>query len=1043
MLDRLIRVSLDNRLVVLVLAATLLAFGTVELARRPADIFPDLNQPIVTVLAEAHGYAPEEVETLVTRPIESALAGAPGVERIRSSSQEGLAIVRADFGWETDLYRDRQVVQERLQLALEDLPTGVVPEMAPISSITGEILDLGLESPDGSVSSMELRTLAEWVVRRRLLSIKGVSQVVVIGGERKQYQVLADPDRLLRHQVSLSQLAEAVRRSSLNTSGGYLTEGSREMLVRNLGRLRGRTDLENVVVAGDRERPVRVRDVGRVQIAPEFPRGTAALDGRPGVVLVIFKQPDSDTLALTAAIQHEVDKLRRSLPPGVVLRDDLFRQATFLRRGVDNVIDALRDGAILVVIVLLLFLMNLRASLITLVALPLSFAAAGLLFSLFDLTLNTMTLGGLAIAVGELVDDAIVGVENVVRRLRLERSRDRPNRIDCLVADASSEVRGPIFSGTLIVVLVFVPLFALTGIEGRLFSPLALAYVVSLLASMLVSLTVTPVLALLLFKRRGPVAPVTQPRRPAPVLRTLQQLTGTVIGFAFRRRLWVLGSSAAMLATAAVLALTLGSQFLPEFDEGTVLVMLNLPPGTSLAESDRLAHEAEKQLSGLPGVQSISRYTGRGEHDEHAPPVGISHLMLTLDTDSPISKEKMLTRVRRRLRGLRGISINVGQPLAHRIDHLLSGVQAQIAIKARGEDLDVLREAVLRVAAAAREVEGVTDLYIEPQVLVPQVHVTMKPDRLTEVGLSPGGLAGELEVAFAGKVVGHLLEGERAFDLFVRLDGPSRSSVADLRQLPIRLPTGGWARLGELARVEEAVGPNRIWRDNLVRRIAVSCNVAKRSVGEVVADLRRVIAPIEAGLPEGTELHLEGQFASQEQATRLILLLSLLSLAVTLLILYGQFRSLNLAFQVLLCIPMSFVGGVALLLLTGQHFSVAALVGFVSLTGIAARNGILLVAHYLHLMRTEKLPVSMDLLIRAGRERAAPVVMTALTTGAGLLPLLLSAGETGREILYPVATVVIGGLLTSTLFEFLLRPALFWTLGRRTAERLTTPHPEC
>jgi HME family heavy-metal exporter len=1043
MLDRLIRVSLDNRLVVLVLAATLLAFGTVELARRPVDIFPDLNQPIVTVLAEAHGYAPEEVETLITRPIESALAGASGVEKIRSNSQEGLAIVRADFGWETDLYRDRQVVQERLQLAMKDLPAGVTPEMAPISSITGEILDLGLESPDGSYSLMQLRTLAEWVVRRRVLSVKGVAQVVVIGGEHKQYQVMADPDQLLRHQVSLLQLAEAVRRSSLNTSGGYLVEGGREMLVRNLGRLRGKADLENVVVAGDRERPVRVRDVGRVQIGPEFPRGAASLDGRPGVVLLIFKQPESDTLELTEAIQREINKLRGNLPKGVVIRDDLFRQATFLRRGVDNVVSALRDGAILVVIILLLFLMNLRASLITLVALPLSFATAGLLFSLFDLTLNTMTLGGLAIAVGELVDDAIVGVENVVRRLRLGGAREGPNWLDCLVADASSEVRGPIFSGTLIVVLVFVPLFALTGIEGRLFSPLALAYVVSLLASMVVSLTVTPVLALLLFRRRGPVAPVEQPRRPAPVLRALQRMAGAMVRFALRRRWIVLESSAVLVASAGIWALTLGSQFLPEFDEGTVLVMLNLPPGTSLQESDRLAREAENQLADLDGVVSISRYTGRGEHDEHAAPVGVSHLMLTLDPNSSVPRALMLAQVRQRLRGLRGINISVGQPLAHRIDHLLSGVQAQIAIKARGDDLDTLRDAAGRVADAAGEVPGVTDLYIEPQALVSQVHVAMKPDRLTEVGLTPGELTGELEVAFAGKVVGYLLEGERTFDLFVRLDEPARSSMATMRQLPIRLPAGGWARLGELARVDEAVGPNRIWRDNQVRRIAVSCNVADRSVGEVVGDLRRVLAPIEAGLPDGTELRLEGQFASQEQATRLILLLSMLSLAVMLLILFGQFKSFNLALQVLVCIPMSFVGGVGFLLLTGQHFSVAALVGFVSLTGIAARNGILLVAHYLHLMRTENLPLSMDLLVRAGRERAAPVVMTALTTGAGLLPLLLSAGEAGREILYPVATVVIGGLLTSTLFEFLLRPALFWTFGRRAAERLTSPAQEC
>jgi HME family heavy-metal exporter len=678
--------------------------------------------------------------------------------------------------------------------------------------------------------------------------------------------------------------------------------------------------------------------------------------------------------------------------------------------------------------------------LITLVALPLSFATAGLLFSFFDMTLNTMTLGGLATAVGQLVDDAIVGVENVVRWLR---KRQAPDDIKCLVADASVEVRGPIFTGTLVVVLVFVPLFALSGVEGRLFSPLALAYVVSLLASLLVSLTVTPVLALLFFRRRGPADPAGKPERPAPALRFLQNLAGFLIGYALRNRWRVLVGSTLLMVGAGTSSLLLGSQFLPEFDEGTVLVMVTLPPGASLEVSDQMAREAEKHLLEIPGVKATSRYTGRGEHDEHAPPVGISHLMLTLDTESDIPREEMLRRVRQRLSGLRGVSLSVGQPLAHRIDHLLSGVQAQIAIKVRGTDLGVLREGARRVATAASGVEGVTDLNIETQVLVPQAHVDAKRERLTEVGLSPGDLVEELEVAIGGEVVGQLLEGEQAFDIFVRLDQPARASLAALRQLPVRLPAGGWARLGELARVGEAVGPNRIKRDDMVRRIAISCNVSGRSIGEVVADLRRVLEPIEKSLPDDTTLRLEGQFQSQERAVRLIALLSLLSLAFMIMILYGQFRSFNLSLQVLVCVPAAFIGGVWFMVMTGQNISVASLVGFVSLAGIATRNGILLVAHYLHLMRTEKAPVSEELLVRAGRERAAPVVMTALTTGMGLLPLLLSAGETGREILYPIATVVIGGLITSTIFEFLLRPALFWTFGRRAAEKLTTPSTEC
>ncbi|MFH1845618.1 MAG: efflux RND transporter permease subunit [bacterium] len=1037
MLKQLIQSSLQHRLVVLVLAGLLLCFGGLQLWQLPVDIFPDLNQPTVTVLADAHGLAPEEVETLVTLPLESALGGLPGVLRLRSTSGDGLSIVRVEFDWGTDIYLDRQMVQERLQLVRGDLPVGVVPEMAPISSITGEILDLGLVSHDGSVSPMELNTLAEWVVRRQLMSVPGIAQVVIIGGDRMQYQVLADPDLLHRHGVSLSQLGETLSEATRNTSGGYLVQGSRELLVRNLGRLESVEEIENTVVAGERVRPVRVRDVAQVQIGPEYARGAAAIDGEPGVVLVIFKQPDANTLALSEAVDAEVEKIKAALPAGVELRNDLYRQATFLQRGVDNVIEALRDGAFLVVIILFIFLANLRASLITLVALPLSFAAAGILFQIMGLTINTMTLGGLAIAVGELVDDAIVGVENVVRRLR--QATDSKVTVLERVAAASTEVRQPIFTGTLIVVLVFLPLFVLSGIEGRLFTPLAIAYVSSLLASMVISLTVTPVLSFLLFKNTARLQAFTE-AKPSLAMRWLRAGAERVIDRSIRwRKLVLIGFTVIALLAAAGTMLP-GSEFLPPFDEGTILVMSFLPPGTSLGESDRIAGELEDRLVGMDGILSVSRYTGRGQHDEHAPPVTITHLLLTLDPESDMSHAEIMSMVRQRLGQHTGLTLNIGQPLAHRIDHILSGLQAQIAIKVMGPDLDVLRESASRVAGIVGTVPGVTDLYQEPQVFVPQLHIDLNQERLAEVGLTPGQLAEELEIAVGGHVVGNILEGERSFDLFVRLAESARNSADVLRQLPIDLPSGGWARLGELATVEEAGGPNSISRDNLLRRVAVSCNVEGRSLGEVVQDIRTALEDLEAGLPQGTFLRLEGQFESQMRATRLILMLSLLSLAMVLVILYGQFRSLNLSFQVLICVPAAFVGGLGLLLLTGQPFSVAALVGFVSLGGIATRNGILLVSHYLHLMRKEQEALTPELLIRAGRERAAPVVMTALTTGAGLLPLLLSAGETGREILYPVATVVIGGLFTSTLFEFILRPAVFWSLGRGAAERLARKH---
>ena len=1027
MLSALIRFSLNNRLAVLVAAAALVGIGATQMSRLPVDIFPDLNQPIVTVLAEAHGLAPEEVETLVTLPLESALGGMPGVEQVRSTSGDGLAIVRVDFAWDTDLYLNRQLVQERLQLARADLPAGVVPEIAPIASITGEILNLGLTSGDPAITPMELHTLAEWTVRRQLMSVPGVAQVVIIGGDRKQYQILADPDLLLRHEISLSDLAAIVGEATQNTSGGYLVQDNRELLVRHLGRLRSVDELANVVVAGDRDRPVRVRDVARVVEAPQYQRGAAAVDGDPGVMLVVFKQPGTNTLSLTRVIEQELVKIERSLPAGVELHKDLFRQATFLQRGVDNVVEALRDGSILVVLVLLIFLANWRASFITLLALPLSFATAGLFFHLMGLTINTMTLGGLAIAIGELVDDAIVGVENVLRRLGQKAYRDAP--IKEQVARASSEVRGPIFTGTLIVILVFAPLFAPSGIEGRLFTPLAVAYVTALLASMVVSLTVTPVLALLFFRKLVDRPSFMEARRPF-ALRQLHTVISPIVHFAVRRRRWVIAGFAVLIVLGGWWAFSFGNEFLPPFDEGTVLVMSFLPPGTSLEESDRIAREMEQRMIEIEGVATVGRYTGRGEHDEHAPPPTISHFLLTLDPSQDIGREAMLSRVRATLAHMPGVTVNIGQPLAHRIDHILSGVQAQIAIKVMGTDLALLREAAARVGEVAGGVEGVTDLYVEPQVLVPQIHVDFDRERLAEVGLQPGILAEELEVAIGGRVVADILEGERTFDLFVRLEEDARGSVKDLGRLPVALPGGGWARLGDLAQVTEAAGASSISRDNLLRRIAVSCNVSGASLGEVVADLREALAPIEASFPEDMFLRFEGQFTSQMRATRLILLLSIGSLLVMILLLYGEFRSLNLALQVLLCVPAAFLGGVALLGLTGQPFNVAALVGFVSLAGIATRNGILLLAHYLHLVRKEGATLDPEMLVRAGQERAAPVVMTALTTGVGLLPLLLSAGETGREILYPVATVVTGGLATSTLFEFLLRPAVFWSFGR-------------
>jgi CzcA family heavy metal efflux pump len=1028
MFDRVILFALRNRLFVVATAVLLLIYGGTVILRLPVDVFPDLNRPTVTVLSEAPGLAPEEVETLVSLPIETTLNGAPGVERVRSTSGIGLSVVTVEFAWGTDIYRDRQLVGEKLQLAAEHLPKGVAPAMGPVSSIMGEIMLLGLESSDGTTSPMEMRTLADWVVRQRLLTIPGVSQVIPIGGGVKQYQVRVNPQRLAALGLSLKQVEQAVGASNENTTGGYLEAQSQEYLIRNLGRLRNPEQLLSTVVATRNGVPVLLKEVGSVGIDTRVKRGDGSVDGKPAVILSVQKQPGASTIELTRRVESALAELRPSLPKDVRMRP-LFKQANFIEAAIRNVEEALRDGAILVLIVLFLFLLNFRTTAITLTAIPLSFVTAAVVFHMFSISINTMTLGGLAIAIGELVDDAIVNVENVFRRLRENRHAAAPRPALEVVYRASSEVRNSIVYATILVVLVFLPLFALSGIEGRLFAPLGVAYIVSILASFVVSLTVSPALCLFLLPR----AKVMAEEKDSFVVRHLKQWDRRLLQFTLPHPEVVIGGAVVLVLAAAALVPLMGREFLPPFNEGTATVNVIAAPGTSLSESNRLGTIAEQQLLSVPEVLSTGRRTGRAELDEHAE--GVHYTEIDVDfRPSKRSREVVLDNIRSRMGEIPGVFVNIGQPISHRLDHLLSGVRAQIAVKLFGNDLDLLRAKAAEIQTAMGGVPGVVDLQVEKQVLVPQVRIEGDRVALARYGLNVGDLNEALETALNGRVVSQVLEGQRTFDLLVRFDDASRGSLEAIRAALIDTPSGAKVPLSAIAAVEESRGPNVIQHENVQRRIVVSANVSGRDLGRVVEDIQKRVGA-QVTLPTGYFITYGGQFESQQSATRLIGILSLFSLAAMFLVLYAHFRSIPIVLQILLNIPLALIGSVVAIFLTGGTFSVASLVGFITLTGIASRNTIMMVSHYLHLMKEEGEKFDMHMVVRGSLERLVPVLMTALTAGLALIPLVLAKGEPGKEILYPVATVILGGLISSTLLDTIVTPAVFYRFGRGSAEK--------
>ena len=1021
-----VRASLEHRFFTVCAAAVLLAGGGWVAATLPVDVFPDLTAPTVTVLTDAHGMAPEEVESLVTFPVETAVNGAAGVRRVRSSTAQGISIVWVDFDWGADIFRARQIVSERLQTVAAALPEDAgAPVLAPVSSIMGEILLVGMTAPEDRL--METRTAADWAVRPRLLAVPGVSQVVVIGGQVRQYQVLVDPERLLAYGVALDEVLEAAAASNRNVSGGIYRSGGGEVLIRGIGRVRNLEEIGLTVVAVRDGGPVLIEDLAEVRIGPRVRFGTASVHAEPAVILSIQKQPLANTLELTQRIDAELDRIETSLPEGVSFERNIFRQADFISLAVDNVRTALRDGALLVVVILFLFLWNVRTTAISVLAIPLSLALAVIVLRALGGTINTMTLGGMAIAIGALVDDAIIFVENAHRRLRdnLRRPERWRRSTGAVIRDAAREIMSPILSATVIITIVFVPLFFLTGVEGRMLQPLGLAYVVSILASLLVAVTVTPTLCQVLLGRgRG-----GDGEREPWLLGRLERLYGGVLEWALRRSGVVLAGTVVLVAGTVALVPTLGRAFLPEFQEGSLTISVVSLPGTALDESDAIGARVERQLLVHPAVVSTSRRTGRAELDEHAQGVNASEVDARLDL-SGHELAVVMAELRAGFQGLPGTNVTVGQPIGHRIDHMLSGTRAAIAVNLFGSDLQRLREIAGEIEGVAQGVAGLVDIAVEQQADVPQLQI--RPDRraMARYGVTPGALMQAVDVAFQGEEVSLVREGQRAFDLIVRYDEAHRADAEAVRRTLVTTGAGVTVPLSQLAAVVPGRGPNTISRENVQRKIVVSANVAGRDVGGAVEELAARVAS-EVALPPEYYVRYGGQFESGEAATRRITILSLFSIAAIFLIMFRTFRNFRISLLLMVNLPLALAGGVVAVLVIGGTVNVATLVGFITLFGIAVRNGILLVSRYRDLCGTG---MSAAASIRRGSmERLAPILMTALTAGLALIPLALGIGEPGKEIQAPLAVVVLGGLLTSTFLNMVVVPALFLRFGRLEA----------
>ncbi len=1030
MFDKLIKISLENRLIVLAASLFLLVGGMYVAFLLPVDVFPDLTAPTVTVLTEAHGMAPEEVETLVTFPIETAVNGATGVRRVRSSSSAGISIVWVEFDWGTNIFLARQIVNEKLQTAESSLPEGIDrPVLAPISSIMGEIMlisvsiDPAAASKGQSVNEMDLRSIADWTIRRRVLSVPGVSQVVPIGGEVKQYQILVSPEKLAAFDISLNEVLHAAEESNTNSSGGVYMDSGQEYLIRGIGRVQGLEDIANSVITIRGGLPVLIRDVAEVKIGAAIKFGDGSANAEPAVIIMVQKQPNANTLDLTERIEQTLDEIQKNLPPGIRIDTEIFRQADFIRVAIENVIESLRDGAILVVIVLVIFLGNFRTTFISALAIPLSLMVTIFVFRIFDITINTMTLGGMAIAIGVLVDDAIIYVENVFRRLKennfAAQEQKRPTME--VIFSAAKEIRSPMVNATLIVIVVFVPLFFLGGVEGRLLRPLGYAYITSVFASLLVAITVTPVLSAYLL----PKANFMTKEGDSWVVTRLKTVFRKTLDWVLRFPKLVLAASAVTLALTLAVLPFLGRAFLPEFNEGSLTISVLTVPGTSLDESNKIGRLAERILLSHPEVKSTARRTGRAELDEHAQGVNAAELDVRFELNGK-SKEDFLDELRSALSIIPGTNITIGQPIGHRIDHMLSGTRANIAIKIYGPDLYRLRSLAESVRQQMEDVPGVVDLAVEQQVDVPQVRIKANRRAMATYGISVGELAEAIDVAFNGEVVSQILEGQKSYNLVVRFNEQNRGNIDRIKNALFDTPMGAKLPLSQLAEVVYEKGPNTISRENVQRKIVVQANVSGRDLRSVIDDIQTRLTE-NVTFPQRYYVQYGGQFESEQAATKLLTLLSIVSIAAIFLILYMEFNAFRPTILIMANLPLALIGGIWAVFFTNGIISIASLVGFITLFGIATRNGILMISHYQHLLAEGK--DFREAIVQGSLERLNPILMTALTTGLALIPLALGGGDPGKEIQSPMAIVILGGLFTSTVLNMIVVPSLFYKFG--------------
>jgi CzcA family heavy metal efflux pump len=1026
MIDRLIQWSLRNRGLVLVLTAAFLVLGGVMVARTPIDVLPDLTAPTVTVLVEGGGMAPIEMESLVSFPIEAALNGAAGVRRVRSATAVGVAIIWVEFEWGQDIFRARQTVTEKLNTISGSLPPGVErPALAPVSSIMGEIMFIALGSDRHS--GLDLRTTADTTIRRRLLAIPGVSQVTPIGGGEKQYEVVVSASKLLAHDVSLGEVEDALRNANSNTSAGFLVKGGQEYLIQGVGRIGDLRGIGQTVVALRNGRPVVVDQIGQAQIGSALKRGEGSHNGEPAVILGIQKQPGANTLELTRMLDAALDEIQAALPGGMTIEKHIFRQADFIENAYHNLTNALRDGGLLVVFIVFLFLANLRASSITLLAIPLSLLAAVIVIRLAGATINSMTLGGLAIAIGAIVDDAIIDVENVFRRLR-ENARLAPEARTAggqIVFSATREIQASMVFATIIIILVFLPMFFLSGVEGRLLRPLGLAYVVALFASLVVALTITPVLCSYLLPR----AKAVLKGREAGLVRALKRAYERVLPGFLERSTAVLAGAVILLLVAVVAITRTGRAFLPEFNEGTLTISAVTLPGTSLQESDRMGKTVERILLSIPEVQDTARRTGRAELDEHVQGVESAEIDVGLKMGKR-SKAEMLADMRARLALVPGMNFILGQPISHRIDHMLSGTRANIAVKVFGDDLQMLRDLAKSVQAVMKDVRGVVDLSTEQQMDIPTVRVAFDREALARNGLQAGEAARALQAAFVGEAVGQVFEGQLAFPLVVRYAFDERADIETVRRTLIDTPSGARVPFGAIADIREDRSPNFVSRENVQRKITVMCNVAGRDLRSVVDDVRKRVSS-SVRMPTGYHVEYGGQFESEAQASRLLLASGLAVFLAILVVLILVFRSFSDAVIIMFNLPLALIGGVAGVYLSGGILSVASIIGFITLFGIAMRNGIMMITHIKHLQKDEGVTDFRTAILRGAAERLSPILMTALAAGLALIPLALGAQKPGSEIEAPMAVVILFGLLSSTLLNMIVVPVVYFRFGNR------------